>query len=93
VNAPPDFEQLRESQATGQAVVSVLWRDAYYEYEGDGEGHTDYLVVTVGHLISDGPTFLAVASERLPDLTYRAITFIPRESVLELAYLQEGTEP
>jgi len=76
-----------------QPVVRATWRDAYYEYEGDGEGHTDYLVVTVGHLISDGPTFLTIASERLPDLTYRAISHIPAESVLELVYLQEGPEP
>jgi hypothetical protein len=73
-----------------QPVVRLLWRDAFYEYEGDGEPHTDYFVVTVGHLIADGPTFLAVASERLPDFTYRAITFIPAESVIELAYLTEG---
>jgi hypothetical protein len=71
-------------------MVRVLWRDAYFEYEGDGEPHPDYLVVTLGHLIADGPTFVSVAAERLPDGTYRAITYVPRESVLELVHLTEG---
>jgi hypothetical protein len=55
-------------------VIRVLWRDSYFDFEGDGAARPDCLVTTVGHLVADGPIFLSIAGERLPDGTFRAIT-------------------
>ena len=64
-------------------ILSVLWRDAYFDEGGDDLPRTDYLVHTVGHLVADGPTFLSIAAERLPEGPYRAITHIPLENVIQ----------
>jgi hypothetical protein len=64
--------------------VKVVWRDAYFDFSRDGTGgddREDYLVVTYGVLLSDGPTFFDVAAELLPDGDQRAVTHIPVENV------------
>ena len=63
-------------------MVRVLWRDAHFDYE-EADPHPDYLVVTLGFVVSSGPAFLSIAAERLPDGGHRAVTHIPLESVVE----------
>ncbi len=66
-------------------ILRVLWRDAWFDFDRSGadEVREDYIVETVGHLISDGPVFLSLAAEVLPDGDHRAVTHIPLESVLQ----------
>jgi hypothetical protein len=65
-------------------LVMVRWRDAFFDFDKvtADEFRTDYLVHTVGFLVSDGPTFVSLAQEVLPDDEgYRAVTHIPRAVV------------
>jgi hypothetical protein len=61
-------------------LVMVTWHDAWFDFdqtEAD-DCRTDYLVKTVGFLLSDGPRFLSIAQEMLPDGDgFRAVTHIP----------------
>ena len=62
-------------------VVVVTWRDAFFDFDFDEpeDARADYLVRTVGFVARDGPRFLSLAQEVLPDADgYRAITHIPR---------------
>jgi hypothetical protein len=66
-------------------LVLVTWRDAWFDFEEpDGaEPREDYLVSTVGFVVREGPRFLSVAQEVLPDGDgCRAVTHIPL-SVIE----------
>jgi hypothetical protein len=73
-------------------LVMVTWRDAFFDFDKvtADEFRTDYLVNTVGFLVSDGPTFVSLAQEVLPDDEgYRAVTHIPRaviETIVVLAH-------
>lgn len=61
-------------------LVLVIWRDAYFDFDQhDAEdSRPDYLVHTVGFLLSDGPRFVSLAQEVLPDGDgFRAVTHIP----------------
>ncbi len=72
-------------------LVLVVWRDAFFDFDQRSidERRADYLVRTVGFLLSDGPTFVSLAQEVLPDGEgFRAVTHIPVslvESLVELA--------
>jgi hypothetical protein len=69
----------------GFPLVLVTWRDAWFDFdEPDAEeARSDYLVTTVGFLARQGPRFVSVAQEVLPDGDgFRAITHIP-VSVIE----------
>jgi hypothetical protein len=72
-------------------VVMVTWHDAWFDFDqtDPDDCRTDYLVRTVGFLLSDGPRFVSVAQEMLPDGDgFRAVTHIPVpiiESVTVLA--------
>lgn len=72
-------------------LVLVTWRDAWFDFDGDDdtESRADYLVTTVGFVLRDGPRFLSLAQEVLPDGDgFRAVTHIPRkviESILPIA--------
>jgi hypothetical protein len=68
----------------GPLVVIVTWRDAYFDFDRSGEIEIreDYLVRTVGYVISEGPRFISLAQELLPDGDCRAVTNIPVESVV-----------
>jgi hypothetical protein len=62
----------------------VTWRDAFFDFDKvtADEFRADYLVNTVGFLVADGPTFVSLAQEVLPDDEgYRAVTHIPRAVV------------
>jgi hypothetical protein len=65
-------------------LVLVTWRDAWFDFDGEDPSETrpDYLVTTVGFVLRDGPRFLSVAQEVLPDGDgFRAVTHIPRSVV------------
>jgi hypothetical protein len=61
-------------------LVLVEWHDAWFDSEqaGPEDCRPDYLVRTVGFLVGEGPTFLSIAHEVLPeDDGFRAVTHIP----------------
>jgi hypothetical protein len=74
-------------------LVMVSWHDAWFDFDQSSpeDCRADYLVHTVGFLLSDGPRFISVAQEMLPDGDgFRAVTHIPVaiiESVTTLADL------
>ena len=80
-------------------LVLVTWRDAFFDFDQkDPEDYrADYLVHTVGFLLSDGPKFVSLAQEVLPDGDgFRAVTHIPLsivEHVAPLAYDGESFRP
>jgi hypothetical protein len=80
-----------------QPLVMVTWRDAYFDFDQAGaeDPRTDYLVHTVGFLLSDGTKFISLAQEILPDGDgYRAVTHIPRSIVESMVRLQpEDLDP
>jgi len=78
----------------GQPIVQVVWRDAYFDFDRDGntEDRDDYLVTTFGCLLNEDAKFYHIASEVLPDDNYRAVTHIPKvlvESCTELERKQD----
>jgi hypothetical protein len=61
-------------------LVLVEWHDAWFDTDQSGpeDCRPDYLVRTVGFLVGQGPTFLSIAHEVLPDDDgFRAVTHIP----------------
>ena len=74
----------------GFPLAMVEWHDAWFDLDldGPGEGRTDYLVRTVGFLVREGPGFLSLAQELLPDGEgFRAVTHIPLPIVERLVRL------
>jgi hypothetical protein len=64
--------------------VLVIWRDAFFEFDqSDVEDvRPDYLVHTMGFLVAEGPRFVSLAQEILPDGDgFRAVTHIPMSIV------------
>jgi hypothetical protein len=75
-------------------TVLVIWRDAFFDYDqSDADDiRPDYLVHTVGFLVSEGPRFVSVAQEILPDGDgFRAVTHIPMSIVERLERLDIRT--
>jgi hypothetical protein len=61
-------------------TVLVIGRDAFFDVDqSDAEDiRPDYLVHTVGFLVAEGPRFVSLAQEILPDGDgFRAVTHIP----------------
>ena len=76
----------------GCPLVLVTWRDAWFDFdEPDPEdARADYLVSTVGFLVRQGPRFVSVAQEILPDGDgFRAVTHIPVAVVEKISPLSE----
>jgi hypothetical protein len=74
-------------------LVVVTWRDAWFDFdEPDPEDmRGDYLVTTVGFLVRQGPRFVSIAQEILPeDDGFRAVTHIPTAVVQKISPLQEA---
>jgi hypothetical protein len=72
-------------------IVLVTWRDAWFDFdEPDPEdARADYLVTTVGFLVRQGPRFVSVAQEVLPDGDgFRAVTHIPTAIVQTISPLE-----
>jgi hypothetical protein len=76
-------------------LVLVIWRDAFFDFDqvSPEDVRPDYLVHTVGFLLADGPTFVSLAQEVLPDGDgYRAVTHIPRSIVERVLRLEPGAD-
>jgi hypothetical protein len=76
-------------------LVLVIWRDAFFDFDQASvdDIRPDYLVHTVGFLLSEGPTFVSLAQEILPDGDgYRAVTHIPRSIVERIIELEPGID-
>jgi len=90
-NPSVELEQLQLEHP----LVVVIWRDAFFDFDQANvdDVRPDYLVHTVGFLLADGPTFVSLAQEVLPDGDgYRAVTHIPVSIVHRIVRLEPGTE-
>jgi hypothetical protein len=70
----------------------VTWHDAWFDFDqaDPDDCRTDYLVRTVGFLLSDGPRFVSVAQEMLPDGDgFRAVTHIPVPIIESVTVLED----
>jgi hypothetical protein len=88
---PVGLEQLQLEHP----LVVVIWRDAFFDFDqADAEDiRPDYLVHTVGFLLGDGPTFVSLAQEVLPDGDgYRAVTHIPISIVHRVIRLETESD-
>lgn len=75
-------------------LVVVEWHDAWFDFDlaGPEDTRADYIVRTVGFLVADGPRFVSLAQEVLPDGDgFRAVTHIPRPIVDRLVFLDQAT--
>jgi hypothetical protein len=72
-------------------TVRVTWRDAHSDErirEDLADVNEDYLVVTVGIVISAGPKFLRIADEHLPNEDgWRGVSSIPVENLTKIEKL------
>lgn len=93
----PDAARIETAPtAADLPLVLVTWRDAWFDFDGDdaSEGRSDYLVTTVGFVLKDGPRFLSIAQEILPDGDgFRAVTHIPRSVVESIVPVGPVPEP
>lgn len=74
-------------------LVLVTWHDAFFDFDqaGPDDFRSDYVVRTVGFLVHEGPRFVSIAQEVLPDGEgFRAVTHIPLSIVESVAALQAG---
>ena len=86
---PRRLERLQSAQGSAAeaeySLVLVTWHDAWFDFDQEDpeDCRSDYLVQTVGFLVSDGPRFVSVAQEVLTDGEgFRAVTHIPA-SIIE----------
>ena len=90
VGFAPSPEGADAPEAPEFPLALVVWRDAFFDFDRkpDEETRPDYLVHTVGFVLADGPTFVSLAQEVLPDDDgFRAVTHIPLAIVERLEYL------
>ena len=90
-----DPEVVEEVDEEEFPLVLVTWHDAWFDFDQptSDDSRADYLVRTVGFLVSDGPRFLSVAQEVLPDGDgFRAVTHIP-VSIVEAVVALEQSPP
>jgi hypothetical protein len=100
---PPDGTALAvEAEASrpetdAYPLVVAEWHDAWFDFEQStlDDLRQAYLVRTVGFLVGEGPKFISLAQEILPDGEgFRAVTHIPLAIVERLVRLDawEGSE-
>ena len=80
----PDAQFQVDQVQLEHPMVLVIWRDAFFDFDqSDAEDiRPDYLVHTVGFLLAQGPKFVSLAQEVLPDGDgFRAVTHIPMSIV------------
>ena len=90
----PDEEPPSLPEAPEYPLVVVEWQDAWFDFDlaGPEDARADYLVRTVGFLVADGPKFVSLAQEVLPDGDgFRAVTHIPLPVVERLVFLDQAT--
>jgi hypothetical protein len=76
-------------------LVLVEWQDAWFDLDLElpEDRRRDYVVRTVGFLVVDGPRFVSVAQEILPEGDgFRAVTHIPVQIVDRMTRLAAGLE-
>jgi hypothetical protein len=77
-------------------LVLVEWHDAWFDYDlaCPEDRSPDYVVRTIGFLVADGPRFLSLAQEVLPeDGGFRAVTHIPIAIVERMTELPSDSSP
>ena len=93
--APAELHRL-ESDPERYPLVVAEWHDAWFDLEQTSldDLRLDYLVRTVGFLVSEGPRFVSLAQEILPDGEgFRAVTHIPLPVVERLVRLDAWDGP
>jgi hypothetical protein len=86
---------LPEPEFPHYPLAMVEWHDAWFDLdlESPDACRQDYLVHTVGFLVSEGPRFVSVAQEILPDGEgLRAVTHIPLPIVERVIRLERSAE-
>ena len=76
-------------------LAMVEWHDAWFDLDQQApeDCRVDYLVRTVGFLVREGPRFLSLAQEILPDGEgLRAVTHIPLAIVERMVRLERSVE-
>jgi len=76
--------------------VLVEWQDAWFDLDLElpEDRRSDYVVRTVGFLVGDGPRFVSLAQEILPEGDgFRAVTHIPVQIVDRMTRLSASIEP
>jgi hypothetical protein len=76
-------------------LVLVIWRDAFFDFDQSNADdiRPDYMVHTVGFLLAEGPKFVSLAQEVLPDGDgFRAVTHIPMSIVEHIVRLGPSLE-
>ena len=87
--------QAVRNATTDHPLALVEWHDAWFDLEQEGpeDCRADYLVRTVGFLVREGPRFVSLAQEILPDGEgLRAVTHIPLEIVERMVRLERSVE-
>ena len=86
---------LVEPELPQYPLAIVEWHDAWFDLDLESPDgcRQDYLVHTVGFLVSEGPRFVSLAQEVLPDGEgLRAVTHIPLPIVQRVILLQRSAE-
>ena len=86
---------LLEPELPQYPLAMVEWHDAWFDLDLESPDgcRQDYLVHTVGFLVSEGPRFVSLAQEVLPDGEgLRAVTHIPLPIVERVIRLQRSAE-
>jgi hypothetical protein len=86
---------LSEPEFPHYPLAMVEWHDAWFDLDLESPDgcRQDYLVHTVGFLVSEGPRFVSLAQEILPDGEgLRAVTHIPLAIVERVIRLERSAE-
>jgi hypothetical protein len=86
---------LLEPEFPQYPLAMVEWHDAWFDLDLESLDccRQDYLVHTVGFLVSEGPRFVSLAQEILPDGEgLRAVTHIPLAIVERVIRLERSAE-
>ena len=86
---------LLEPEFPQYPLAVVEWHDAWFDLDLESTDgcRQDYLVHTVGFLVNEGPRFVSLAQEILPDGEgLRAVTHIPLAIVERVIRLERSAE-
>jgi hypothetical protein len=92
-DAEPEDRSAAAFEAISHPLVLVTWRDAWFDFDqaDDEDERPDYLVRTVGFVVRQGPRFVSIAQELLPDGDgFRAVTHIPWSVIEGIVTLDPG---
>ncbi|HKI28776.1 MAG TPA: hypothetical protein VKB32_05050 [Actinomycetota bacterium] len=86
---------LSQPESPHYPLAIVEWHDAWFDLDLESPDvcRQDYLVRTVGFLVGEGPRFVSLAQEILPDGEgLRAVTHIPLPIVERVILLERSAE-